>query len=46
MRVEADISDFAIDGVLLVKCKDKKWRPVTYILKLLNGAKKNYKIYD
>jgi len=24
MRVEADVSDFTIEGVLLIKCKDKK----------------------
>jgi len=28
IRVEADVSDFAMGGVLLIKCKDKKWRPV------------------
>jgi len=46
MRVEADASDFAINGVLLMKCEDKKWRPVAYISKLLNEAKRNYEIYD
>ena len=24
MRVEADVSDFAIGGVLLIKCEDKR----------------------
>ena len=24
IRVEADTSDFAVEGVLLMKCKDKK----------------------
>jgi len=33
MRVEADASDFAMEGVLSMKCKDKKWRPVAYISK-------------
>ena len=46
MRVEADASDFAIGGVLLMKCEDKKWRPVAYILKLLNEAERNYEIHN
>jgi len=46
MRVEADASDFATGGVLSIKCKDKKWRPVAYISKLLNEAKRNYEIHD
>ena len=46
MRVEADISDFAIGGVLSIKCEDEKWRPVIYILKSLNEAERNYKIHD
>jgi len=46
MRVEADISDFATGGVLLMKCEDEKWRPVTYILKSLNKAERNYEIHD
>ena len=29
-----------------MKCEDKNWRPVAFILKSLNEAKKNYKIYD
>ena len=46
MRVEADASDFAAGGVLLMKCEDEKWRPVTYISKLLNEAERNYEIHD
>ena len=46
MRVEADTSDFATGGVLSMKCKDKKWRPVAYISKSLNEAERNYKIHD
>ena len=46
MRVEADVSDFAMGGVLSMKCEDEKWRPVAYISKLLNEAEKNYKIYN
>ena len=46
MRVEADVSDFAMNEVLLMKCEDEKWRLVAYILKLLNKAKRNYEIYN
>ncbi len=46
MRVEVDISDFATGGVLSMKCKDEKWRPVAYISKLLNEAERNYEIHD
>ena len=46
MRVEVDVSDFAMGGVLSIKCEDEKWRPVTYISKSLNEAKRNYEIHD
>ena len=46
MRVEVDASDFVTGGVLSMKCEDEKWRPVTYISKLLNEAKKIYEIHD
>ena len=46
MRVEVDASDFATGGVLSMKCEDEKWRPVAYISKLLNKAKRNYEIHD
>ena len=46
MRVKADISDFAMEGVLSIKCKDEKWRPVAYISKSLNEAERNYEIHN
>ena len=46
MRVEADASDFATGGVLSMKCEDERWRPVAYISKSLNEAKRNYEIHD
>ena len=46
MRVEVDASDFAMGGVLSMKCEDERWRPVSYISKLLNKAKRNYEIHD
>ena len=46
MRVKADASEYATGEVLSIKCGDKKWRPVAFISKSLNKAKRNYKIYD
>ena len=46
MRVEVDVSDFATGGVLLMKYEDEKWRPVAYISKSLNEAKRNYEIHN
>ena len=46
IRVETDMSNFAIEEVLLMKCKDEKQRPVAYILKSLNKAKRNYEIHN
>ena len=46
IRVEIDMLDFAMEGVLLMKCEDKRWRPVAYISKSLNKAERNYKIHD
>ena len=45
-RVEADAFNFATGGVLSIKCKDNKWRPVVYISKSLNETERNYKIHD
>ena len=46
MRVEADASDYATGGVLSMKCKDEKWRPVAFISKLLNETERNYEIHN
>ena len=46
MRVEADTSDYATGGVLLLKCEDGKWRLVAFISKLLNATERNYEIHD
>jgi len=37
MRVEADASDYAMGGVLSLKCKDGKWKLVAFISKSLNA---------
>jgi len=46
MRMEVDISDYATEGVLSMKCKDGRWWLVTYLLKSLNEMERNYKIHD
>jgi len=46
MRVEADASDYATEGVLSTKCEDGKWRPVAFISKSLNTMEQNYEIHD
>ncbi len=46
MRVEVDMSDFTMSGMLLMKCKNEKQRLVVYISKSLNKAEKNYEIHN
>ena len=46
IRVEADASNYVTEGVLLVKYKDKRQRPVVFISKLINPTEKNYEIYN
>ena len=43
IKVKADILDFVIGEVLLIKYEDKKWRLVDYISELLNKTKKTMK---
>jgi len=45
-RVEADTSNYTTKGVLLMKCSDNLWRPVTFISKSLSDTKRNYEIHD
>ena len=46
MRVDANALEYTIERVLSMKCEDEKWRPVAFILKSLNKAERNYKIYN
>jgi len=46
MRMEIDILDYATEGVLSIECKDRRWRPVAYLSKLLNEMEYNYEIHD
>jgi len=45
-RVEANASNYATGGVLLMKCSDEKWRPVAFISKSLSDIERNYEIHD
>jgi len=45
-RVKADASNFAMGGMLSIKCKDNRWRPVAYISKSLNETERNYEIHN
>jgi len=45
-RVEADASNYATRGVLSMKCSDKKWRLVAFILKSLSDTEQNYEIHN
>ena len=44
--MEIDILDYATEGVLSIECKDRRWRPVAYLSKLLNEMEYNYEIHD
>ena len=46
IRIEVDMSDYAIGGVLSMECKDKKQQPVAFLSKSLNETERNYKIHD
>ena len=46
IRVEVDTSEYVIGEVLLMKCEDKKQRPVAFISKSLNEAERNYEVHD
>jgi len=46
MRMEVDILDYAIGGVLSIECENGLWRPVAFLSKSLNETKRNYEIHD
>jgi len=46
MRMEVDVSDYAIGEVLLMECEDRLWRPVAFLSKSLNETERNYEIHD
>jgi len=46
MRIEVYVLDYTTSGVLSMKCKDRRWRLVTFFSKSLNETKRNYKIHN
>ena len=44
--MEVNVLDYAIRGILSIKCEDRKQRPVTYLSKSLNEIEGNYEIHD
>jgi len=46
MRMEVNISDYAMGGVLSIECENGLWRPVAFLFKSLNEIKRNYEIHD
>jgi len=46
IRVEVNISECTTEGVMLIRCENDNWRPVAFILKLLNKAERNYEIHN
>ena len=45
-HLETDASEFAIGGVISVKCDDSKLRPVAYMSHSMTPPKRNYPIHD
>ena len=46
MRIEVNMSDYAIKEVLSMEYKDKRQKSVAFFSKSLNKIERNYKIYD
>jgi len=45
-HLETDASEFTVRGVISVKCKDSKFRPVAYMSHSMMPPKRNYPIHD
>ena len=46
MRMEVDVSDYAMGRVLSMECDNELWRPVVFLSKSLNEMERNYEIHD
>ena len=46
IRMEVDVSNYAMGRVLLMECEDRLQRPVAFLSKSLNKTKRNYEIHD
>ena len=45
-RMEADVLNYATEGVLPMKCSNNMWRPVAFISKSLSDREHNYEIHN
>ena len=45
-HLETDTSEFAVGGVISIKCDDGEFRPVAYMLHSMTPPKQNYPIHD
>ena len=46
IRMEVDISDYIMEGILSIEYKYKQWRLVAYLSKSLNKIERNYEIHN
>ncbi len=40
------MSDYVMEGIMFMECKNKKYRPIVYLSKSLNETEKKYKIHN
>ena len=46
IRMEVDVSDYAMGRVLSMECDNELWRPVVFLSKSLNETERNYEIHN
>ena len=46
IRIEVDVSGYAMRDMLSMECKNGRWRPVAFLSKSLNETERNYEIHD
>ena len=46
IRMEVNVLDYTMGGILSMEYENWKWRPVAYLSKSLNKMKRNYEIYN
>jgi hypothetical protein len=45
-KVKCNVSDYTLGAVLSQKGRDRKWRPVDFMMEGMDLAQRNCKIYD
>ena len=46
IRIKVNMSDYVMEGIMFMECKNKKYRPIVYLSKSLNETEKKYKIHN